>query len=107
MKNLVSRFAKCESGATAIEYGLIATLIGVAIIGVVSTTGGDTLEFTSARIERRPPGSSDCLDGGPGFVVLSSAPALRAETVRPLRGRTLLFALLVMPFLGALIISPM
>ena len=30
MKNLVSRFAKCESGATAIEYGLIAALIGVA-----------------------------------------------------------------------------
>jgi pilus assembly protein Flp/PilA len=32
MKNLVSRFAKDESGATAIEYGLIASLIGVAII---------------------------------------------------------------------------
>jgi len=32
MKNLVNRFAKDESGATAIEYGLIATLIGVAII---------------------------------------------------------------------------
>ena len=32
MKNLVTRFAGDESGATAIEYGLIATLIGVAII---------------------------------------------------------------------------
>ena len=32
MQNLVNRFAKDESGATAIEYGLIATLIGVAII---------------------------------------------------------------------------
>ncbi len=32
MKNLMTRFAKDESGATAIEYGLIATLIGVAII---------------------------------------------------------------------------
>ena len=32
MKNLVSRFIKDESGATAIEYGLIAVLIGVAII---------------------------------------------------------------------------
>ena len=39
MKNLVARFAKCESGATAIEYGLIASLIGVAIIGAVTTTG--------------------------------------------------------------------
>jgi pilus assembly protein Flp/PilA len=33
MKNLVSSFAKDESGATAIEYGLIAALIAVAIIG--------------------------------------------------------------------------
>jgi pilus assembly protein Flp/PilA len=32
MKNLVARFAKDESGATAIEYGLIAALIAVAII---------------------------------------------------------------------------
>ena len=39
MKNLVARFAKCESGATAIEYGLIAALIGVAIISVVGATG--------------------------------------------------------------------
>ena len=38
MKTLV-RFAKCESGATAIEYGLIAALISVAIIGVVSSVG--------------------------------------------------------------------
>jgi pilus assembly protein Flp/PilA len=33
MKNLVSKFASDESGATAIEYGLIAALIAVAIIG--------------------------------------------------------------------------
>ena len=39
MKNLVSRFVKCESGATAIEYGLIAALIGVTIIGVVTAVG--------------------------------------------------------------------
>jgi pilus assembly protein Flp/PilA len=32
MKTLMTRFAKDESGATAIEYGLIATLIGIAII---------------------------------------------------------------------------
>ena len=32
---LFAHFAKCESGATAIEYGLIAALIGVAIIGKV------------------------------------------------------------------------
>jgi len=39
MKNLVSRFAKDESGATAIEYGLIAALISVVIIGVLTTLG--------------------------------------------------------------------
>lgn len=32
MSKLVARFAKDESGATAIEYGLIAALIAVAII---------------------------------------------------------------------------
>jgi pilus assembly protein Flp/PilA len=36
---LFARFAKCESGATAIEYGLIAALIGVAIITAVTNTG--------------------------------------------------------------------
>ena len=39
MKNLVSRFAKDESGATAIEYGLIAAGISVAIIAVVQGLG--------------------------------------------------------------------
>ena len=39
MKNLIARFAKDESGATAIEYGLIAAGISVAIIAVVNTIG--------------------------------------------------------------------
>ena len=39
MKNIFNRFAKDESGATAIEYGLIAALISVVIIGVLSTIG--------------------------------------------------------------------
>ncbi len=39
MKNLVARFAKDESGATAIEYGLIAAGIGVAIIATVDAVG--------------------------------------------------------------------
>ena len=38
MQNFV-RFMKDESGATAIEYGLIAALIAVAIIGAVSAVG--------------------------------------------------------------------
>ena len=40
MKNLFSRFLKDESGATAIEYGLIAGLIGVVIISAVGAVGG-------------------------------------------------------------------
>lgn len=39
MKNLVSRFFKDESGATAIEYGLIAALISVVIIVAVTAIG--------------------------------------------------------------------
>lgn len=36
MKNLFSRFVKDESGATAIEYGLIAALIAVALIAALN-----------------------------------------------------------------------
>ena len=39
MKTLVKTF-KNKVGATAIEYGLIAALISVAIIGTVGTVGG-------------------------------------------------------------------
>jgi pilus assembly protein Flp/PilA len=39
MTNLVKRFVKDESGATAIEYGLIAAGISVAIIAVVQGLG--------------------------------------------------------------------
>ena len=39
MKNLVSRFLKDESGATAIEYGLIAAGIAIAIITAVNGVG--------------------------------------------------------------------
>ena len=39
MKNYVARFVKDESGATAIEYGLIAALIAVAIIGAARALG--------------------------------------------------------------------
>ena len=39
MKNLVSRFVKDESGATAIEYGLIAALIAVAAIAAMTNIG--------------------------------------------------------------------
>ncbi|MGV6800362.1 MAG: Flp family type IVb pilin [bacterium] len=35
MTNLINRFVKDEEGATAIEYGLIAALIAVAVIGAL------------------------------------------------------------------------
>jgi pilus assembly protein Flp/PilA len=39
MCRLLIRFIKGQSGVTAIEYGLIASLIAVAIIGAVTTLG--------------------------------------------------------------------
>ena len=54
MQNIVARFIKDEDGATAIEYGLLAALIGVSIVVGASVVGnelsdgfndiGDTLE---------------------------------------------------------------
>ncbi|RCS25021.1 Flp family type IVb pilin [Phyllobacterium salinisoli] len=55
MKNLFARFAKDESGATAIEYGLIAALISVAIIGGATTLG--------TSIDSKLQGISETLDG--------------------------------------------
>jgi len=50
MKTLVSRFVKDESGATAIEYGLIAAGISVAIIAVVQGLGSKlNTTFTSVQ----------------------------------------------------------
>jgi pilus assembly protein Flp/PilA len=39
MKTILARFVKDESGATAIEYGLIVALIAVVIISAVTTLG--------------------------------------------------------------------
>ncbi|OHV79043.1 Flp family type IVb pilin [Rhizobium sp. LCM 4573] len=40
MSKIFARFKKDESGATAIEYGLIAALISVALIAGATTLGG-------------------------------------------------------------------
>lgn len=48
MKHLIKRFANDESGATAIEYSLIAALIGVVIIAGATTLGSTISDkFTS------------------------------------------------------------
>ncbi|MEH2504366.1 pilus assembly protein Flp/PilA [Bradyrhizobium sp. AZCC 1578] len=52
MKNLVSRFLKDESGATAIEYGLIAAGIAIAIITAVNGVGtGLNTKFQAVSTE--------------------------------------------------------
>ncbi|CUX26897.1 MULTISPECIES: Flp family type IVb pilin [Agrobacterium] len=48
MTKIFARFLKDESGATAIEYGLIAALISVAIIGGARTLGTSlSTQFTN------------------------------------------------------------
>jgi pilus assembly protein Flp/PilA len=49
MKTLFKTFVRDESGATAIEYGLIAAGISVAIVGIVGTVG-DNLVTTFTTI---------------------------------------------------------
>ena len=50
MKHLILRFVKDDSGATAIEYGLIAAGISVAIIAVVQSLGTKLVAtFTSVQ----------------------------------------------------------
>jgi pilus assembly protein Flp/PilA len=53
MKNILSRFVRDESGATAIEYGLIAALIAVVIITALTAVGTKlttTFNTISAKI---------------------------------------------------------
>lgn len=52
MKKLFARFMKDDSGATAIEYGLIAAGISVAIIAVVNGIGTKLFNaFTSINTQ--------------------------------------------------------
>jgi pilus assembly protein Flp/PilA len=49
MSHLIKRFLKDESGATAIEYGLIVALIAVVIISAVTAVGTNlSTKFNSA-----------------------------------------------------------
>ena len=48
MRTIITRMIKSEEGATAIEYGLIASLIAVAIITVLTTVGSNLVtKFTA------------------------------------------------------------
>ncbi len=41
MRKILTRFVREEAGATAIEYGLIAACIAIAIIVAIQTTGNN------------------------------------------------------------------
>ncbi len=53
MQHLLARFVRDETAATAIEYGLIAAGISVAIIAAVQAVGGDlqnTFNFVGTQL---------------------------------------------------------
>lgn len=39
---LATRFERCESGGTAVEYGLLLGLMTLALVGALSATGSGT-----------------------------------------------------------------
>ena len=67
MKTFINKFAKDESGATAIEYGLIAALIAVVIIGALHLLGGNmSTAFTSVANAVGGGGGGEAEGGGEG-----------------------------------------
>jgi pilus assembly protein Flp/PilA len=54
MSKFVSNFLKNESGATAIEYGLIAALIAVVLVGAIGLIGTN-LSGTFAKVSNNLP----------------------------------------------------
>jgi pilus assembly protein Flp/PilA len=56
MRSLFARFVKDERGTTAVEYGLIAAGLAVALLTAVQAVGGsiDNL-FSQAAVELTPP----------------------------------------------------
>lgn len=54
MKSLFSKFIKDESGATAIEYGLIAGIIAVSLVsglGLLGNTINEQFSFLSNKLD--------------------------------------------------------
>jgi pilus assembly protein Flp/PilA len=61
MKNFVARFVKDRSGGAAIEYGLIAALIAIAIIGAAGALGtqiGTTFNTVVTEMQNGGSGST-------------------------------------------------
>ena len=57
MSKVVTRFFADESGATAIEYGLIAALIAVVLVTVL-TSVGNKLQGTFTKIDSALPSAA-------------------------------------------------
>jgi pilus assembly protein Flp/PilA len=51
MRRQIARFLSDERGATAIEYGIIAAMISVAIIGVLTSIGVNLIGKMQAIID--------------------------------------------------------
>ncbi|HEY4199087.1 MAG TPA: Flp family type IVb pilin [Devosiaceae bacterium] len=58
LKRLALRFWRDQAGATAIEYGLIAGLIFIAVIVAVTLVGGQTSNLFNFVAERAGPALS-------------------------------------------------
>ena len=61
MKEAILRFWNDEEGATAIEYGLIAGLISVVLVGVLTSLGGkldDIFQAISDGLDNAKPSST-------------------------------------------------
>ena len=93
MKNLIARFVKDESGATAIEYGLIAAGISLAIIAAVNGLGSTlNTKFNSinsfAEVSgRHKPTSKASVYPGPFLLLLAvNGVSYAYHTSRPGRG---------------------
>ena len=64
--NTVARFLKDESGATAIEYGLIAALIAVGIIAAATTLGNGLSNIFNGIGTRLNTEATDATTAGTG-----------------------------------------
>ena len=70
--SVFKRFLRDESGATAIEYGLIAAGISVAIIATVNTLGGQ-LKNTFSNVSSQLGQLQGMADGYPAYRVSKAA----------------------------------
>jgi pilus assembly protein Flp/PilA len=67
MRKYIKLFTRDESGATAIEYALIAALIAVAIVGAATTLGediGDVFGSVSTELTDATSGGGDDSNAG-------------------------------------------